>query len=451
MNPFQLTFTLQQHTPIIHFQHDQAGATLRATELKPKLDRFIMEHLTGQGGANALKAFSQALKERIRNDRGENELNQNFNPVWKRWVIGGGKSEHVALNFKIRISDQDTRPLSRRSFGDVKLITDVLPDKRGVSSNSIGVTITSLDTELLSTIDLLLPRFFLRESFGNRQNKGFGSFFHERHEDWNVVKQDLLNSGVPCYVFEKGISTSGRETRFSNFYPVVSEKWKILKSGINLPIRAGNQTAYTKSMLFRYLCSNGLRWDKRWMKQRLDAMVSRKVLPADLLGNHPPSECRSGNEAEYDGNRYPNRWLDDESAAQAYVFGRAMLGLPEHVEFRAHGGYIYQVIVRNTDGIERFQAPVRFKIFGEKLFAIAENPNAMLGQTFQFEVQVKKKLSGSKPEPIGDPIPIQDREGEWMRLKTPATESEFDLVKFLDAYFPEVGFEKLTANSIDRL
>ena len=41
---YKLEFTLKEHTPIIHFQHDQDGATLRATEVKPKLDRFIIKH-----------------------------------------------------------------------------------------------------------------------------------------------------------------------------------------------------------------------------------------------------------------------------------------------------------------------------------------------------------------------------------------------------------------------
>jgi len=41
---YKLCFKLKQHTPIIHFQADQKGATLRATELKPKLDRFLMEY-----------------------------------------------------------------------------------------------------------------------------------------------------------------------------------------------------------------------------------------------------------------------------------------------------------------------------------------------------------------------------------------------------------------------
>ena len=42
-NKFKVEFTLKQHTPIIHFQSDQVGATLRATELKPKFDRFLLE------------------------------------------------------------------------------------------------------------------------------------------------------------------------------------------------------------------------------------------------------------------------------------------------------------------------------------------------------------------------------------------------------------------------
>ncbi len=41
-NAFIFTFHLKQHTPIILFQIEQEGATLIATKLKPKLDRFII-------------------------------------------------------------------------------------------------------------------------------------------------------------------------------------------------------------------------------------------------------------------------------------------------------------------------------------------------------------------------------------------------------------------------
>jgi len=38
----KLTIYLCQQTPLLHFQHQQAGATLRATEVKPKLDKFLI-------------------------------------------------------------------------------------------------------------------------------------------------------------------------------------------------------------------------------------------------------------------------------------------------------------------------------------------------------------------------------------------------------------------------
>ena len=39
----RLIFELIQHTPIIHFQAKDMGATLRASEVKPKLDKFILK------------------------------------------------------------------------------------------------------------------------------------------------------------------------------------------------------------------------------------------------------------------------------------------------------------------------------------------------------------------------------------------------------------------------
>ena len=45
MSNFKVEFTLKQHTPIIHFQAGQRGATLRASELKPKFDRFLLENV----------------------------------------------------------------------------------------------------------------------------------------------------------------------------------------------------------------------------------------------------------------------------------------------------------------------------------------------------------------------------------------------------------------------
>ena len=70
--PYSLEFKLKQHTPLIHFQADDPDATLRATEVKPKLDAFLIEKLT-------LKHCKQ-----------------------NSWLVGNG--EHPALDFKMHIT-----------------------------------------------------------------------------------------------------------------------------------------------------------------------------------------------------------------------------------------------------------------------------------------------------------------------------------------------------------
>ena len=80
MSKYKLTFKLKQHTPIIHFQHDQHGATLRATEVKPKLDRFLIEKLQLTQKVNGKEVPK---------------------PEFKKWFINEGK-EHPALDYKMR-------------------------------------------------------------------------------------------------------------------------------------------------------------------------------------------------------------------------------------------------------------------------------------------------------------------------------------------------------------
>ena len=39
---FKKEYTLTPQSPLIHFQYGQKGATLRATEVKPKFDKFLI-------------------------------------------------------------------------------------------------------------------------------------------------------------------------------------------------------------------------------------------------------------------------------------------------------------------------------------------------------------------------------------------------------------------------
>ncbi len=442
---FQLTFTLKQHTPIIHFQHDQAGATLRATELKPKLDQYIIE----QSLARLVPKVSFRHKQEARDKFkliATTGLGEHSKPEWKQWLIGKGKAEHVALDYKVRITDQDVRSLDQRSFGQVQLISEVILDKKAISSSSIACSINTLNSNLLVQIKELISSFFLFENFGTRQNKAWGCYFHEDHESWDTIKQAMLSSGLPVYVFDGKIPIPRREVDVSNFYATrVMRPWRILKSGFNF----GGE--YKKSLLFKYLCSKELRWDKRWMKHRLQELIDSGKLPSALLGRLGPNDCSTEEEGNSDRND-TTTWEDRQELDYAYVFGRAMLGLPEHIEFRAEGNRIYQVIVKNSNGIERFKAPVTFKIFQDRLFAIGIQPTAMLNQQFHFEVQVKRTPpGGKKPEAVGGPIPIVNNENMPFFLGTPSTRGDFDIAKFLDKFFPLVRFNRLNSNNVNQL
>ena len=78
----QLVIKLKQHTPLIHFQHDQDGATLRASEVKPKLDKFILTEL---GKGNYIAGCKQAKES--------------------GWLVG--KGDHPSLNYKIKIEPKE--------------------------------------------------------------------------------------------------------------------------------------------------------------------------------------------------------------------------------------------------------------------------------------------------------------------------------------------------------
>ena len=164
----RIEFTLKQHTPLIHFQHDQSGATLRATELKPKLDRFLIR------------------KEKILDDNG------NVKKEYKRLFINNAK-ERKALDYKINI-----KAIKNHSYKmHYETITNRGKRKKntfpeffaniGLNSNiyytfadEIRIEVRSIHERILTIIENNFQKFIFVHNFGMRQSKGFGSFTLER-------------------------------------------------------------------------------------------------------------------------------------------------------------------------------------------------------------------------------------------------------------------------------
>jgi len=246
---YTVSFTLKQHTPLIHFQAEQTGATIRATELKPKLDRFLIDRVFG-GNAP------------------------------QRYLIQG---QDRALNYKVSIyyngNNRIDEPKPYVKKGDNGYVAPYFADGVSIEHNkTIKVTFKSLDSELLEIIKRDFTKFLAIENFGARQSKGFGSY-----QDINIDKNEferLLSSISPQVAYR--VSSKGRNPK--DALKQIDIFYRELKSGINYP-------NYKKSLLFKYMCDNrnGYGWEKRWIKSQFPSVVYGKHKPIDCT---PPKEYR---------------------------------------------------------------------------------------------------------------------------------------------------------------
>lgn len=239
----KLVITLRQQTPLIHFQHDD-GATLRASEVKPKLDKFIIEHSNG----NSFEYWQQYLVGAFSTNLGI--LQRKFNAGFR------------ALDYKMRIEpigkkqifDQvnENRRLFSLYFGDLDNNSDY---KEGVMYNDgIKLYITSHNERLINIIKINIPHFLECTNFGTRQTKGYGSFY--------IDENDALYTPPNHANYSFRVRGS-----FNDLFSQIKDFYSIIRAGIN-----DQQGLYVKSALFKYLKDQGIQWDKRTIKQQfLDA------------------------------------------------------------------------------------------------------------------------------------------------------------------------------------
>ncbi|MBR6175538.1 MAG: hypothetical protein IKQ52_08160 [Bacteroidales bacterium] len=284
-----LRVTLRQHTPLIHFQHDQDGATLRASEVKPKLDRYILTKL-GNG------YYQEGVKLAKANG----------------WLVG--KGEHPALDYKMRIEAEKVekwtinerqiytqrhelkgkpfvqvdqkRYLAKTRRTDNRLICDLKqyplyfanmdadsfnPDecrKFSFTESPIGVVLivpkVSLYRHILDAD--LLNDFFFQTNFGTRQSKGFGSFGIDK-KDPNY-RQRLSQYRFCINLDDLDENIEYIEDEFKLIFEYIELFYRTLRGGINLKNNRGETVFYFKSLAYKYAddCLNA-KWDKRKIKE----------------------------------------------------------------------------------------------------------------------------------------------------------------------------------------
>lgn len=415
MYDWQKEYKLVQHTPLIHFQHSEPHACLRATEVKPKLDRFLIEQLEKD--------------DRFGDGR------------WKKWFVGDGSqqsfdymmritpnSEQVERTQSIEraIARAEHRPpnaslheIHKNYFGNMASGNNIQDTIRETFKESLfykdGLTLTirCFIPELLTFIDEHIRGFFMMHNFGTRQRKGFGSFTVDISTKPNEPKGfDLVGKYCPNAYYCKLDNDVNADALLDAVWVISA----FLRSGFNRG--EGN---YVRGFVFRYFQreKNPLANDKAFVKQQVLRNVYNEATRGEHL--HP-----YGNNVRY-----------------RYV--RGLLGTNENSRFcRAPNAHtpVYDIYTHSAEGIERFPSPLLFKPIGKFVFILPQKmPDEIFGSEFYILEKNQEEKYDSKAT-SEQKLNYLKQECKNRMIKTPTAEElapgansgDEALKMFLDAF-----------------
>ncbi len=481
---FIITRNLHQITPYIHFQHSDYGATLRPTEVKPKLDRYLIEIFSKNspdyveklkknnwfvGISTALnykmKITAPSESENVLTDESEFEiktakylLEQSNNDIPKtlekaRKIFSKEIKKNHSFYFANMVS---TRLSNCKNLAEVEheTLEQMVKDhveavkstfKESVKyNNPLKLEIICLNKELRELIKDNIDMFFITHNFGCRQTKGFGSFvtedFHKKNLDF--YKTNISNFGKPFFCFKA--SGSGRNpASYTEALNQAFAVYSIMKAGMNRTgLKRDDQTN-------RYFYRNSNAYIKGYsMRQYLPEGTGseKSMIKGKILTNARVLQFRPGEE-----DREPK----DHNGYNSYTFMRAIFGLTDSYKFadpRRNGTITVlhlpssqippinngMICVTKDDlkkqgdaCIQRFPSPVLIKIIEDNVFFIFNDSyEKMLGKSFIFlsEYDLRDIESrGSKNIPSKQLI---------------TTPSEFDPKEFINGFITYFTAEK---------
>lgn len=378
---YKTEFKLKQQTPIIHFQPKQLGATLRASEIKPKLDKHLLSILFNNEFENAKSFLSGYSKEH------ENILKKKF------------EKGFTAFDYKISIitnpasiiitSIPDRFPCF---FGNMGEENSKNPKMFSYTDNLIRVIFKTDHKRLCDSLEGEVPNFFARNNFGNRQSKGFGSFYIDKSDS----KYEL--PGLYSY-----FQTSGDLNGFKTVFEDIEMVHKVFRSGINDIGRNQVNLFYMKPLIWQYFREKGISWEKR--------MIKRQFYNSDLKIQMSSKE----NEIEQnESGEWPIYF-----EGKKYNIIKDMLGLSSLENWRVP---YKNTIIKKSETIDRMKSPFFYKPI-------------MIGNEFRIYVD----FDSFPRDFLNTEFTISNGVSEF-RLNTA---DEFDLDNFFDWCLNDVNIENL--------
>lgn len=364
---FHRIIKLRQDTPMWHFQSEQNGCCLRASEVKPKLDRFLAE------------------KE-----------NKEYTSLeYKMYFIVKGKQSDIKDTYKgPKGRERDRFPLF---FGNMKN-----PDQKHLvyynNQCSIEMHLISFHADLLEKIEASLPEFFAYHSFGTRQDKGFGFFY--------PTEKNFKATGA-SYCFKTTPSKNNDITeRFEHLFKFIEMFHKMIRSGVNLPY------VYCKSFMYHYAKSlknnenEAVNWDK-------------PIIRHHFCLKHPTylQKCgvKEGKFTVQDEMKVLYQDLkktkDEQYKGVLFMF-RDALGLSGIQEWKAYNKTLaiegQGVLNKQPISIKRFKSPIIYRPVRQKdgcyIVYIYLNPIPETYRNAKFTITDKPRKNNPYPtsKPLGD-------------------------------------------------
>lgn len=426
MNDWQKEYKLVQHTPLIHFQHSEPHACLRATEVKPKLDRFLIEQLEeddrfGDGrwkkwfvGDGSQQSFDYMM--RITPNSEQVERTQSIENGIERAIA---RAEHRSPNASFH-------EIHKNYFGNMASEKKREEKKKAIREtfkeslfykDGLTLTIRCFIPELLTLIDEHIRGFFMMHNFGTRQRKGFGSFTVDISTKPNEPKGfDLVGKYCPNAYYCK----LGNDVNADALLDAVWVISAFLRSGFNRG--EGN---YVRGFVFRYFQreKNPLANDKAFVKQQ----VLRNVYDEATRGEH----------------------LHPYGNNVRYRYVRGLLGTNENSRFcRAPRGEtredrtVHNIYIHSAEGVERFPSPLLFKPIGKFVFILPQKmPDEIFGSEF-YILEKNQEDEYDRKATSDQKLNYLKQECKNRMIKTPTAEElapgaksgDEALKRFLDAF-----------------
>lgn len=404
----KIVVQLVQDTPMWHFQGAFNDCCLRATEVKPKLDRFLLAKL----------------------DKGELSVNgcalTSRDDVPSTWWANEDKT---AFNYKMRISAQSRRiiesqvPDLDRRTGQQKTDRNEKPvfrnlypiyfarvgaDETGdmelVKMSGIRVELIVSDDRLAECIEPIIPAFFASHSFGARQDKGFGCFRVSGAGSTGKL------SGASYYFIVPACNNS--EDKYQSLFQHINYFHKVIRSGVD------ERGCYVKSMMYHYAKDKGDDWDKPVIRT---AFNFRNVLYRFICGDVHIDELYDMDRRKVtnrDGSIKPVRnSLSDEYERNHELMGkknlyRDALGLSTSQDWISYGNKVKTSLHGNENEEVRFKSPVDYRPVpttdgGFIVYIIIHELPDELRQA-RFDISCDKSRERLKEMKISDAISISD-------------------------------------------